>query len=183
MSAHREGSERFLWLRWGEYMSIEINGLEAALGRLDLFTDINKVEQAITKATLTVERSAIQKCQKGEIQQSITSQVDGLTGKVYTPHRLAPYLEYGTGVNADPSSGHPSRQEVPWVYVEGQYNEPSKKTIHTFESAEQAVASLRAEGLPAVMTYGSHPMPFLRPALDENKEEIKRIIGESLIND
>jgi hypothetical protein len=35
-------------------MSIEINGLEVALGRLDLFTNVGKVEQAITKATLTV---------------------------------------------------------------------------------------------------------------------------------
>lgn len=162
-------------------MSIEISGLEVALGRLDLFTNIDKVEQAITKATLTVERSAIQKCQKGEIQQSITSQVDGLTGKVYTPHRLAPYLEYGTGIfSIHPKGG---RKEVPWVYVEGQYNEPSKKTIHTEESADRAVAMLRADGLPGVKTYGSQPMPFLRPALDENREEILRVLGESLIND
>lgn len=162
-------------------MSIEINGLEVALGRLDLFTDMTKVEAAVNKATLLLEREAVKKCQKGEIQQSITSKVDGVTGTVYTPHRLAPYLEYGTGIySIHPKGG---RKEVPWVYVEGQYNEPSRKTIHTEQSAEQAVAMLRAEGLPAVKTYGSHPMPFLRPALDENRQQIVEILGESLIND
>lgn len=162
-------------------MSIEINGLEIALGRLDLFTDLNKVEQAITKATLIVERSAIQKCQKGEIQQSIKSKVDGVTGTVYTPHRLAPYLEYGTGIySIHPKGG---RKEVPWVYVDGQYNEPSSKRIYTEQEADRTVASMRAEGIPAVKTYGSQPMPFFRPALDENKQEILDILGDSLIND
>ncbi len=177
----REGLERSLWLRWGDSMSVEINGLEAALGRLDLFTDINKVERAITKATLLLEREAVQKCQKGEIQQSIASKVDGLTGTVYTPHRLAPYLEYGTGkFSIHPMGG---RKELPWVYVEGQYNEPSRKTIHTEQSANEAVAILRSKGLPAVKTYGSEPKPFMRPAMDENKEEILRILGDSLINE
>lgn len=162
-------------------MSIEIQGLEIALGRLDLFTDMNKLEGAITKSTLLLERAAVQKCQKGEIQQSITSKVDGVTGTVYTPHRLAPYLEYGTGIySIHPMGG---RKQVPWVYVEGQYNEPSAKTIHTEQSADRTVASMRAEGIPAVKTYGSEPKPFLRPALDENRQEIVRLLGESLIND
>ncbi len=164
-------------------MAIEINGTEVLQGRLNLFTDINKLEQALTKAVLIVERAAVQKCPKGEVQQSITSKVDGLTGTVYTPHRLAPYIEYGTGINADKTSGYPSRQEVPWVYVEGQYNEPSRKTIHTLESAKQAVALLATKGLTGVITYGSDPIPFMRPALDENKKQIVDILGESLIND
>lgn len=162
-------------------MAIEINGLEVALGRLDLFTDMGKMEKAITKSTLLLEREAVKKCQKGEIQQSITSKVDGVTGTVYTPHRLAPYLEFGTGIySIHPKGG---RKEVPWVYVEGQYNEPSSKRIYTEAEADRTVASMRSEGIPAVKTYGSEPMPFLRPALDENRQEIIRLLGESLIND
>jgi HK97 gp10 family phage protein len=162
-------------------MSIEINGLEVALGRLDLFTDIDKIEKASTKATLLLEREAAKKAPKGEIGQSITSKVDGVTGTVYTPHRLAPYLEYGTGIySIHPKGG---RKEVPWVYVEGQYNEPASKRIYTEQEADQTVAMMRADGIPAVKTYGSQPQPFLRPALDENREEIVRILGESLVND
>lgn len=162
-------------------MSIEINGLEVALGRLDLFTDIGKIETAVTKATLLLEREAVKKCQKGEIQQSIQHSVDGVKGTVFTPHRLAPYMEFGTGIySIHPKGG---RKEVPWVYVEGQYNEPASKRIYTEAEADRTVASMRAEGIPAVKTYGSEPMPFLRPALDENRQEILRILGDSLLND
>lgn len=162
-------------------MAIEIEGLEVALGRLDLFTDINKVEDALTYATLLLERAAAQKAPKGEIQQSITSKVEDLKGIVYTPHRLAPYLEYGTGIySIHPKGG---RKEVPWVYVEGEYNEPSSKRIYTEAEADRTVASMRADGIPAVKTYGSHPQPFLRPALDENRQKILEVLGEALIND
>jgi hypothetical protein len=144
---------------------------------------MDKVESAVNKATLLLEREVIKKAPKGEIAQSIASKVDGVTGTVYTVHRLAPYIEFGTGIFADPSSGHPSRKDVPWVYVEGQYNEPGSKRIYTEAEADRTVASMRADGIPAVKTYGSEPKPFLRPALDENKQEIVEILGESLIND
>ena len=162
-------------------MAIEINGLEVALGRLDLLTDWDRVEKGINAACLLVERAAKQKAPKGELQQSIASKVEDFRGIVYSPLYYAPYVEYGTGLFSEHPKG--GRKEVPWVYVEGQYNEPTKKTIHTEASADQAVAMLREEGLPAVKTYGQKPQPYLRPALDENKEEILRILGEALLND
>jgi HK97 gp10 family phage protein len=162
-------------------MAIEINGLEVALGRLDLFTDINRVEKGLTMATLLVERAAKQKAPKGELQQSITSKVQDLKGTVGTPLYYAPYVEYGTGIySIHPKGG---RKEVPWVYVEGQVNENPQKTVHTLESAKEAAAFLESKGLNAVITYGSKPQPYLRPALDENREEILRILGEALLND
>lgn len=162
-------------------MSVEINGLEVLLGRLGLFTDMETLQAGLNKATLAVERSAKMKAPKGEIAQSITSKVEDFTGIVYTPHRLAPYIEWGTGLFSEHPKG--GRKEVPWVYVEGQYNEPSKKTIHTEESAEQTVAMMRSEGIPAVKTYGSKPMPYMRPALDENREYILKVLGDALLND
>ena len=163
-------------------MSIEINGLEVLLGGLEKISNLSTVKDGITKATLLVERSAKQKAPKGELQQSITSKVDDFIGSVYTPLHYAPYLEYGTSIFADPTSGKPSRQAVPWVYGEGYYQEPTSTKIYTEDSARQMVAMMREEGKPAVMTYGQEPQPYLRPALDENREEIIRILGEAILN-
>jgi HK97 gp10 family phage protein len=162
-------------------MAIEINGLEVALGRLDDMADLARVEQGIKTACNVVVRKAIQKAPKGEIQQSLKAEVNGLVGTVGTPLHYAPYVEYGTGIFSDHPQG--GRKEVPWVYIEGQYNEPSKKTIYTDQEARETVAWLRSEGIPAVMTYGQEPQPFLRPAFDESREEILMILGEALIND
>lgn len=162
-------------------MAVEINGLEVLLGRLDLFTDMDRLERGISTACLLVERSAKQKAPKGELQQSITSKVEDYVGTVYTPLHYAPYVEYGTGIFATGKGG--GRKEVPWVYVEGSGNTTGKKTIHTEQSAREAVAFLRSEGLPAFMTYGQEPQPYLRPALDENKDEILRLLGEALLSD
>lgn len=162
-------------------MAIEINGLEMAINALERVSYASKLEAAILRGTLLLEREARIKAPKGEIQRSIASRVDGLTGTVYTPLEYAPYVEYGTGIFSDHPQG--GRKEVPWVYVEGSTSLPHKKTVHTQESAEKAVAYLRSKGLDAHMTSGQKPQPFMRPALDENKDNIAKAIGEALVND
>ena len=164
-------------------MSVEINGLEVLLGRLDLFTDMDRLEAGLNRATLFIEDQAKMKCPDYEIRQSIQSKVKDFEGTVFTPHRRAPYVEYGTGIFADPESGHPHRTDVPWVYVEGTYNEKTSSRRYTEAEADWTVASMRAQGIPAVKTYGSKPFPYMRPALDENTEYIKQVLGEALIND
>lgn len=160
-------------------MAIEINGLEMAINELEGLSDINALEAAITRGVLILERAARQKAPKGELQRSITSKVDGLTGTVYTPLEYAPYVEFGTGLfSIHPMGG---RKEVPWVYVEGSSHKPSKKTVHTEESALKAKHYLESLGLEAHITSGQEPQPFMRPALDENREEIKRAIGEAIV--
>ncbi len=160
-------------------MAIEINGLEVALGRLEKLSNSENVKSAIGQATLIVERAARQNATK-EIAPTIHSKVDGFEGTVYTNYYKAPYVEYGTGIYSDHPQG--GRKEVPWVYVEGQVNEPASKRIYTEQEANLTVASMRAEGIPAVKTYGSEPRPYMRPALDENREEILRVLGEALLD-
>ena len=100
-----------------------------------------------------VERTAKQKAPKGngELRRSITSRIeknsDSIEGVVYTPLEYAPYVEFGTGLFAEEQG----RQDVPWHYQDDEGNWHS--------------------------TSGMHPQPFLRPALYENREEIKRILG------
>lgn len=140
-------------------MSIEFQGLEGILDRLDELADANKFEAAVGKACALVERSAKQNAPKGDgdLRRSITSTIEkdssDIKGVVFTALEYAPYVEYGTGLFAE-SGG---RKEVPWSYQD------DKGEWHT--------------------TSGMQPRPYMRPALDENREEILRILKEGLIND
>ena len=134
-------------------MGIEIKGVDSLVERLDGLVDEDKMRAAIGKACALVERTAKQMAPKGngELRRSITSRVDGDVGIVYTPLEYAPYVEFGTGLFAEGGNG---RKDVPWCYQddEGEW--------HT--------------------TSGMAPHPFMRPALNENREEIKRILKEGI---
>lgn len=127
-------------------MGAKIEGVEEVLQALETLTDTNELEKALGKACAVVERAAKQKAPKGsgELRRSIKSNVEGLTGTIYTALMYAPYVEYGTGLFAEKGG----RQDVPWVYCDDEGN------FYT--------------------TYGMPPQPFLRPALYENREEILR---------
>lgn len=132
-------------------MSIELQNLSDVLNAIEELAEVGDIEKAISKSCMLVERSAKQLAPKGrtgELAQSITSEVKGLTGEVYTPLEYAPYVEYGTGLFAE----NGGRSAVPWVYCD------DKGDFYT--------------------TYGQHPQPYMRPALNQNREEIVRIIKE-----
>jgi HK97 gp10 family phage protein len=140
-------------------MSIEFQGLEEVLASLEELADPAKYERALGKACALVEREAKQKAPKdtGALRRSIESKIekdgDEIRGVVFTPLEYAPYVEYGTGLFAE-SGG---RQDVPWNYQD------DKGEWHS--------------------TSGQKPQPFMRPALDENREQILRILKEGLTND
>ena len=132
-------------------MSIELENLGEVLNAIEELADVKDVEAALKKACLLVEASAKQKAPKGrtgELAQSIQSEVNGLRGEVFTPLEYAPYVEFGTGLFAEKGG----RSAVPWTYCD------EKGDFYT--------------------TYGQHPQKFMRPALDENRAEIVRIIKE-----
>ena len=124
--------------------------------RLEGMVDDAKLAKALGKACALVERSAKQKAPKGDgdLRRSITSKVEGDVGIVYTPLEYAPYVEYGTGLFAE----NGGRKDVPWAYEDEETGE-------------------------LIWTCGNHPQPYMRPALNENREEIKRILKESIVND
>ena len=136
-------------------MSIKFEGLDELLDSLDNLYDMAGYSKGLEKACMIVERTAKQKAPKGngELRRSITSKVENLEGIVYTPLEYAPYVEYGTGLFAEEQG----RQDVPWHYKddEGKWHS----------------------------TSGMHPHPYMRPALNENREEILRVIKESILND
>ena len=134
--------------------NVRVEGVEQLLQRLNEVADEEKIRAALGRACAIVERSAKEKAPKdtGELRRSITSRIeqdgDNLTGVVFTPLEYAPYVEYGTGLFAEESG----RKDVPWNYQDDEGNWHS--------------------------TSGQHPQPFLRPALNENREEIIRILKE-----
>lgn len=136
---------------------MEIQNIDEVIKSIiDNMTD-NGLEDALGVACALVERSAKQKAPKdtGALRRSITSRIertfDEVAGIVFTPLEYAPYVEYGTGLFAEEGG----RKDVPWNYQDDKGNWHS--------------------------TSGQHPQPFMRPALEENREEILRIIGEGIV--
>ena len=138
-------------------MSIEFEGLDDVLKAMDKPIDPQRLERSLMKACLLVETAAREKAPKdnGDLGRSITSKVEDGVGTVFTPLEYAPYVEYGTGLFAEGGNG---RKDVPWAYEDEETGE-------------------------LIWTSGQHPQPYMRPALDENREEIKRILREGLLND
>lgn len=134
---------------------IVFEGLDRITERLDSITDPAKIERALGKAAAIVEASAKQKAPKGDgsLRNSITSKVDRDKAIVFTPLLYAPYVEYGTGIFAE-SGG---RMDVPWNYQD------EKGEWHS--------------------TSGMKPNPYMRPALEENREKIIKVLREGLLND
>ena len=134
-------------------MSVKIEGLEHLNKTLETLLSTENMTQAMGQACAAVEASAKKKAPKdsGALRRSIASKVEtedgNIQGVVYTPLEYAPYVEYGTGLFAE-SDG---RTNVPWVYQDDEGNWHSTK--------------------------GQKPQPFLRPALNENRKTVVKILG------
>ena len=135
-------------------MIVKINA-NSLLKRIDKMGSETNISAAIGKACALVEGEAKKKAPKdtGALRRSISSTVKGTEGIVFTPLEYAPYVEDGTGLFAEEGR----RKDVPWYYKdeEGKWHRSS----------------------------GQHPHPYMRPALNENREEILRLIKEGIIND
>lgn len=131
---------------------IEFEGLEEVLEEIESLADTGELEATLGKACALVERSAKELAPKdtGALRRSITSKVEGTEGIIYTPLEYAPYIEYGTGLFAE----NGGRTDVPWNYKD------DKGEWHS--------------------TSGIKPQPFMRPALNQNRENIIRLIKEGM---
>lgn len=140
-------------------IEFDVTNLNAVLDSIDDIGNGQQMRSALGKACALLEREAKQKAPKdtGALRRSITSKIETengeLVGIVYTPLEYAPYVEYGTGLFAE-SGG---RTDVPWNYQDDEGNWHS--------------------------TSGQKPQPFMRPAFDENRDEVIRILKEGLVND
>lgn len=140
-------------------MAIEIEGIGKVLKKLEKLSNTENIEKAMGKACAVVEAAAKQNAPKdtGALRRSITSKVDTegkeVIGTIFTSLEYAPYIEYGTGLFAE-SGG---RKDVPWNYQD------DKGEWHS--------------------TSGQKPQPFMRPAIEDNRDKIIKILKESIKND
>ena len=138
---------------------IEFDGYDKILYKLNKLYDLDGVQKGVGKAAALVERDAKQKAPKdtGALRRSIKSKVETdsttIEGDIYTPLEYAPYVEYGTGLFAENGNG----RKTGWGY------EDDKGEKH--------------------FTRGQHPQPYMRPALNENRDKIIELIKEGLIHD
>lgn len=139
-------------------MSIEFKGLDNVLDSLDSVADISSLKRAMGKACALVERSAKQKAPKdtGALRRSITSEVTG-TGSDIIGTVYTP-LEYAPYIEYGTGlfAESTGRQDA-WSYQD------DKGNWHA--------------------TSGQKPQPFMRPALNENKERITEILKEGISGD
>ena len=138
-------------------MAIEFEGLDEILDSLDKLADTQQLSDTMEQVCALVERDAKQNAPKdtGALARSIESKVENnnnnnsIQGVVFTPLEYAPYVEFGTGLFAE-SGG---RTDVPWAYRDEETGE-------------------------LIFTSGQKPQPYMRPAIDNNREKIVRMIKE-----
>jgi HK97 gp10 family phage protein len=137
-------------------MAYRVEGLDEVLIKINKLSDPGKVAAAMGKCCALVERSAKQKAPKdtGALRNSITSKVNvednAVKGVIYTPLEYAPYVEYGTGLFAEEGG-----RKTPWVYEDEKTGEK-------------------------IFTRGQKPHPYLRPALNENRNKIIEVLKEGI---
>ena len=127
--------------------------LKAFTKKLDNFANGKAIEGAVTKSCLLVEKESKNNCpvQTGTLRRSITTDVNGMKGEVYSPLDYAVFVHQGTRLFAANGDG---RKDVPWHYQDDNGNWHS--------------------------TSGQHPNPFMERALDENKDKCLNYIKQSI---
>lgn len=136
-------------------MDVKIDGLD------DIVLSLNEIPdnliQNLGKACALVEGEARRKAPKrtGDLKRSIESKIEMhgnvVEGVIFSPLEYAPYVCYGTGLFAE-SGG---RTDVPWAYEDEKTGE-------------------------LIWTKGQHPQPYMRPALNENRQKIINLLQRGL---
>lgn len=138
-------------------MAITVDGIDEVVEFITDIADVNDIKKVVGNGCALVERVAKKTAPKksGDLRKSIESRVEiegnNIIGIISSPLEYAPYVEYGTGLFAEKQG----RKDVPWAYRDEETNK-------------------------LIFTSGQHPQPFLRPALNNNREEILRILREGI---
>lgn len=133
---------------------IEFEGLEEVLNSIDSLADLEELQSALGKACAVVEASAKQKAPK-----DTGALARSITSKIEdTEGIIFTPLEYAPYVEYGTGLfAEEGGRSTPWTYKD------DKGEWHR--------------------TSGQKPHPFMRPALEENREKIINILKEGIGND
>ena len=133
---------------------IEFEGLEEVLDSIDSLANLEELQSALGKACAVVEASAKQKAPK-----DTGALARSITSKIEdTEGIIFTPLEYAPYVEYGTGLfAEEGGRNTPWIYKD------DKGEWHK--------------------TSGQKPQPFMRPALEENREKIINILKEGIGND
>lgn len=138
---------------------MSVQGMDGLLKKLDGLSGTGTYVLAMERMCRKVERTAKENCPRrtGHLERSITHNVTAksnkVVGEVGTSVEYAPYVEFGTGKYAAEGNG----RKTPWSYIDESTGE-------------------------RIWTAGQHPKPFLHPALEEHRKEIRKELKNAVIN-
>ena len=138
---------------------------------------IKGVDQALEetqKLALQLKRGS----NKGIEIQLVNTETNEIKGRVYTDSKTYPYLvylEFGTGIYADPKGGGSRAKQIPW-YVHVSMADLSKYHYPIYTSP--------ITGEQFYVVQGAKPHPYMRPTAfkmrDKNVEIVAKAIQEMI---
>lgn len=141
-------------------VSAQIQGIDELREKLrllgaDVHKELVKAGKKGMEVGIEAEAKRIVRRRTGDLSRSLTTEIidedsDEMQVATGTNKKYAPYLEYGTGIYAENGQG----RKTPWAYV----NEDGE----------------------LVFTRGSHPYPFMRPAVDKGKDTVGETVAREL---
>lgn len=144
------------------------NAMQRALERVGLFVE------GEAKLELAKEPPRID---TGQLRNSITHTVKNRTVIVGSNLSYSVYVHEGTGkYNSSGSTG-----DKYWVFVlNGNRQGTGSGKRYTYQEARRIVAILKSKGLDAHMTNGMKPNRFLKNAIMNNLDRIKKDVEKTL---
>ena len=153
-------------------LTIKLKGVEGIQKHFAKIANPAKVREAVVNSTAIVLSAAKHyvkspgKYGSGALRNSIHMRVeqsgDGIIGKVFAGGGHAMYVEFGTGVVGE-ASNYPKAAELGLKYAQYSWT-------YTPDGGEHFYT-----------TKGSIARPFMYPALNQNKAQIKKIITKALM--
>ena len=151
-------------------LTIKIKGVESIQKHFAKIANPAKVREAVVNSTAIVLNTAkhyvpVGREGGGGLRNSIHMKVeqsgDGIVGKVFAGGGHAMYVEFGTGVVGE-ASNYPKAGELGLKYTQYSWT-------YTLDGGEHFYT-----------TKGYRARPFMYPALNQNKAQIKKLITNAL---
>lgn len=135
---------------------------------------VNQALEETQKFALQLKRGS----DKGVLIELVNTETNEIKGRVYTDSKNFPYLtylEFGTGIYADPEGGGSRAKQIPW-YVHISMADLSKYHYPVYTSP--------ITGEKFYVVHGMHPHPYMRPTAfqmrDKNIETVAKAIQEMI---
>lgn len=154
------------------------DAIQRALERVGLFVEgAAKIELENGYSTNGNKTGGLKQSPTGALKNSITHTFKNRTVIVGSNLSYSVYVHEGTGkYNSSGSTG-----DKYWVYVlNGNQSGTGSGKRYTYQEARRIVAILKSKGLDAHMTNGMKPNRFLKNAIMNNLDRIKKDVEKTL---